>query len=170
MYIGLYKTLHWRLRMRLKKILFGIFGIGALQILLPACEQETDIQYVVQSELQPYFDRFYMEGSARGKQLDLETLNGLLGDLPGVNVLGRCEQSSETRTVTIDDAFWRKADTYQREYVVFHELGHCVLNRRHLEDQNADGTCASMMQSGNSTCRMTYNAQTRAKYLDELFK
>ena len=156
--------------MRLKKTVFGIFGIAALQILLPACEQEKDIQYLVQSELQPYFDRFYMEGSARGKQLDMETLNGLLSDLPGVNVLGRCEQSSETRTVTIDDAFWRKADTYQREYVVFHELGHCVLNRRHLEDQNADGTCASMMQSGNSTCRMIYNAQTRAKYLDELFK
>jgi len=27
----------------------------------------------------------------------------------------------------------------------------------------------SMMQSGNGSCKMNYNAQNRSKYLDELF-
>jgi hypothetical protein len=48
-------------------------------------------------------------------------------------------------------------------------LGHCALNRRHTDATNKDGTCISMMQSGNGSCKMVYNAQNRSKYLDELF-
>jgi len=65
--------------------------------------------------------------------------------------------------------FWETASFAEKEYVVFHELGHCALNRRHLDTKNADGTCLSMMQSGNGSCKMNYNAQNRSKYLDELF-
>jgi len=134
------------------------------------CTKDTEFQYFVQSELQPFFDKFYAEGTARGKVLDMESVSGVLGDLPAANVLGRCEQSTSHGTVTIDQVFWDKASYYEKEYVVFHELGHCVLDRRHLEDQRADGSCVSMMQSGSGGCRMSYNAQTRSEYLDELFQ
>ena len=134
------------------------------------CQKDTEFQYFVQSELQPFFDKFQEEGTARGKILDMKTVSGVLGDLPSVNVLGRCEQSTLNGTVTIDQAFWDKASYYEKEYVLFHELGHCVLDRRHLEDQRADGTCVSIMQSGTGGCRMSYNAQTRSAYLDELFQ
>lgn len=134
------------------------------------CQKDTDFEYFVQSELQPFFDKFQEEGRTRGKILDMTRVSGVLGDLPSANVLGRCEQSTSNGTITIDQAFWDKASYYEKEYVLFHELGHCVLDRRHLEDQRADGTCASMMQSGTGGCRMSYNAQTRSAYLDELFQ
>lgn len=154
---------------RLKTLIFfGALSIGLLPI--TSCNQEPDFEYFVQADLQPYFDKFLAEGVARGKQLDMHTISGMLGELPGTNVLGRCAQSAENGTITIDEAFWNKASTYEREYVVFHELGHCILDRRHLEDQHPDGTCVSMMQSGSGGCRMAYNAQTRSGYLDELFK
>jgi hypothetical protein len=69
----------------------------------------------------------------------------------------------------IDRLFWETATMTEKEYVIFHELGHCALNRRHLDTTYKDGTCTSMMQSGNGSCKMVYNAQNRSKYLDELF-
>lgn len=154
---------------RLKKlILLGGLIIGLLPV--SSCDKGSDFEYFVQADLQPYFDNFLAEGAARGKQLDMSTISGTFGELPGINVLGRCAQSAENGTITIDEAFWNKATMYEREYVVFHELGHCVLDRRHLEDQHPDGTCVSMMQSGSAGCRMTYNAKTRSGYLDELFQ
>jgi len=56
----------------------------------------------------------------------------------------------------------------QKERLVFHELGHCVLNRSHLETVGTDGHCLSIMNSAQR-CSDNYNAQTREKYLDELF-
>ncbi len=146
-------------------------AVAVAVLLVSSCSKDEVTEFFVQTELQPYFDSFVEEALLRGKSLDMTRVNGVIEDIEGTQVLGRCEQASESGNfVTIDAAFWNKATYWEKEYVIFHELGHCVLDRRHLEDQNPDGTCVSMMQSGTSDCRMTYNAQTRSKYLDELFK
>jgi hypothetical protein len=57
-----------------------------------------------------------------------------------------------------------------KEYIVFHELGHCVLNRPHTEDSFSNGVCSSIMRSGNGGCYDYYNRFTRQYYVDELFE
>lgn len=69
----------------------------------------------------------------------------------------------------IDLEFWERANILNKEFVVFHELGHCTLFRAHKEGVDANGICVSMMRSGLEDCRDNYSAITRATYWDELF-
>jgi hypothetical protein len=109
-----------------------------------SCQKEENlIAPEVDERLTFFFESFKKEGSSRGQNINMEDI--------------------------IDKLFWETANMTEKEYVIFHELGHCALNRRHLDATNKDGTCTSMMQSGNGSCKMVYNAQNRSKYLDELF-
>lgn len=147
----------------------GIYLI--ILFFLSACAREEEFAGpVIDPALKPLFDRFAAEGLQRGRAIDMSRISGVVADIPETKVLGRCAQGAISgSTLTIDAAFWSSAGSLEKEYVVFHELGHCALDRRHLEDQKMDGTCKSIMQSGTTGCKMIYNAQTRSGYLDELF-
>lgn len=131
-----------------------------------ACEPE-EFQ-LIDSELRPYFERFEEEANKRGLSLEFGDLEGKLEELDGVG--GQCVRNSALpNEVLIDIVFWTQASDADKEFIVFHELGHCVLNRSHLDTKNADGSCTSMMHSGVSGCRFTYNDSNREEYLEELF-
>lgn len=122
--------------------------------------------------LWPYFRRFEEEASKRGLNIDLLSadIEGRIEDIHSDNVLGKCNYSSQfPGLVTVDKTFWEKANDWGREFVVFHELGHCELLRGHFEEAFADGTCVSLMRSGAEDCRDNYRQSTRITYLDELF-
>lgn len=124
----------------------------------------------VDERLTFFFESFKKEGSSRGQNINMEDIIGQIIDIETDGVLGRCNQlTSGKKHLMIDKLFWETANMIEKEYVIFHELGHCALNRRHLDTTYKDGTCMSMMQSGNGSCKMVYNSQNRSKYLDELF-
>lgn len=138
------------------------------------CEKEQlSIENIYIDEgLAPYFERFREEGEARGIRVDFELANisAFLEDITSLNVTGQCYYNTdEPNRLVIDSEFWIRASDLKREFVVFHELGHCFLKRSHLERTEPDGTCTSMMHSGLSGCRNTYSSLTRSDYLDELF-
>ncbi|MDP4854332.1 MAG: hypothetical protein NWR22_14175, partial [Saprospiraceae bacterium] len=136
-----------------------------------SCQKEENlIAPEVDERLTFFFESFIKEGSSRGQNINMEDIIGQIIDVETDGVLGRCNQlTSGEKHLMIDRLFWETANMTEKEYVIFHELGHCALNRRHLDATNKDGTCTSMMQSGNGSCKMVYNAQNRSKYLDELF-
>lgn len=126
----------------------------------------------VESALKPYFVRFSNEAKSRGIAVDLSThpLTGIISDIPTSQVIGQCSYSNDNPyKVTIDKPFWDKASDLGKEFVVFHELGHCVLGRAHDESTDSRGFCLSIMRSGTGTCRDSYNSSTRKTLLDELF-
>jgi hypothetical protein len=50
------------------------------------------------------------------------------------STIGLCfgfKQSILFRYIVIDSEYWEKSDSYEREALVFHELGHCVLDKDH---------------------------------------
>lgn len=148
--------------------------ISLLSILIVSflsCQKDENLnEPLIDGRLKIFFDSFKKEGAARGFNIKMEDIFGSILPIEPEGVLGRCNQSTNaTKQLMIDSLFWETASFAEKEYVVFHELGHCALNRRHLDTKNADGTCLSMMQSGNGSCKMNYNAQNRSKYLDELF-
>ena len=126
----------------------------------------------VQEELWPYFIKFEDEGRQRGISIDLRSA-GIVGRIEEIvedNVAGLCHfNSRQPNDLTIDQEFWDFAGELLKEFIVFHELGHCFLLRDHKEDQFPNRSCISIMRSGNGGCRDNYNLSTRESYLDELF-
>ena len=125
----------------------------------------------VDSALWEYFERFEQEARTRGISYDLNDLgiSGVIEQIPESGVAGTCQYGRHVHHVTIDQNFWNRSSLLEREFVVFHELGHCVLNRGHDESAFNNGVCRSIMRSGLEDCRDAYSQSYREYYLDELF-
>ena len=133
-----------------------------------SCSKEDAL---VDSPLQRYLDDFMEEGNRRGFKINYETkkIEARLELHQDDAKLGWCTYNSETpNSITINSLYWDVLSALEKEKLIFHELGHCVLNRPHYDVVRSDGKCVSIMHSGQS-CSDDYNETNRAKYLDELF-
>ena len=147
------------------------FLVSALLVVV-SCGKDDEPQFLVDEPLQEYFDRFAVEGALRNVVIDYEVLK-ISGDIRIIstpNVIGQCiHTEKEPNTVIVDKFYWDTADDLEREFLVFHELGHCALGRGHLDDSDAHGDYVSMMTSGTGSCHINYTLATRETLLDELF-
>jgi len=126
----------------------------------------------VDRELWSYFEQFETAAAAQGLKIDLvaEGITGVIEDLEEDNVAGQCSfYSHSPNHVVIDTDFWSRSSENFKEMIIFHELGHCSLDRGHREGQLDNGNCISIMRSGVEPCRDIYNTLTKAYYLQELF-
>lgn len=146
---------------------------GASILVISSCEVEPQITFIVDTPVQEYYDRFIYEAAVRGLDVEYATyqVDATISDIPEHNVIGQCSWSEgHKHAITLDRAYWNGANDMQREFVVFHELGHCVLGRAHVDNSDANGNCTSIMTSGTSDCRIVYLQHTRGRLLDELFE
>lgn len=143
----------------------------------PAPEPEPPVVTTrdnVDEQLWTYFDRYEAEAERRGIAVDLGALQltAAISEIVAEGVAGECtyDPAAPNRLV-VDEGLWDSPTTSDqlREYVVFHELGHCERLRAHREDQDGDGVCVSLMASGTEECRPSYNDANREAVLDELF-
>jgi len=156
-----------------------LISLSFLLLMFSSCEEEFVPE--VDQRLLPYFERFTEEGAKRGVVFDYVEA-GLQGKIQNIDifvgsgVLGWCQRPTTRLTVTtiyIDDVFWASATDLQKEYVVFHELGHCFLERAHPMPPpvDSDGNCSTMMAAGTASCNgiQVYDLDRREELLDELF-
>ena len=103
-----------------------------------------------------------------GKDLSIPVIE----EIDEQHVAGQCSYGRfrNPRLVTIDASFWRRSSDRFKEFIVFHELGHCYLNRGHLESAFSNGVCVSIMRSGVGDCFDNYHVNTREYYINELFE
>lgn len=156
----------------MKNLCLPILGL----CLFFSCQKDTDLVNLsfpgVDPALWPYFQQFEIAANDRGILIDLNQagISGEISDLPGQSVAGQCQFGHYINNhITIDQNYWNRSSTIDREFVVFHELGHCFLLRGHLEDSFNNGSCVSIMRSGLGTCIDAYSTLNRTYYLDELF-
>lgn len=126
----------------------------------------------IEAELQVHFDNFVEEAETQGITISLDQIDigGYIENIETRGTLGQCKSYSDgSKQITIDQPFWNQASDLEREYVVFHELGHCVLGREHSDEKDGNGNCVSIMQSGNGDCSGNYNSQNRNSLINELF-
>lgn len=146
---------------------------SATMLIIVSCAKDEEPEYLVDLPLQPYFDRFAAEAALRSVAIDYDSLM-ITGDIRVIgtpNVIGQCGHTEkEPNVVIIDKFYWDTADDLEREFLVFHELGHCALKLGHLDDADVRGDCVSIMTSGTGLCRINYTEATREGLLDELFK
>lgn len=157
------------------------FALLALSTLFTSCEFTQDIiddsaergYNNVDESLWPYYDRFAIEAELQGfgnMNEVLQSISATISDIDDDGVAGTCQYSSQMPNhVTIDADFWNRSGELNREFVVFHELGHCALVRDHEDACTTDGLYTSLMRSGLGDCRDAYSSQNRQYYLNELF-
>ena len=150
-----------------------IFPLLAICLFVSACTNKED-GVIVNEELVPFYELFAEEAAKRGVVFNNaeERIEGYIQSIPDMGVLGACrrnEDNDESPQIFLDRPYWKTATTLEREYVMFHELGHCFLKLGHDDSVNDIGNCVSIMASGTTGCRVNYNSTSRDSLLDELF-
>ncbi|GEM_PF-674992 len=156
-----------------------IVNLMALLLLLAfgSCKDKTN-RYEVDPQLDPYLQLFLQEGSKRGVNIDVVG-NGLLmefTDLDGLTI-GLCTYQ-DPLLVQIDRDYWSETTQYEdqenlRQNVVFHELGHGLLNRSHDNRYLENYEWKTIMCGGEKVTgrdwAVNFNGYRKEYYLDELF-
>jgi len=122
---------------------------------------------------------FLADGAAVGAP---QSVDDLIIKFDDVNKYGCAEgrvgccftQSHETPVVVIDKAAWQGASSAYRSIIIYHELGHCVLNRQHDNATHAGGAFgipipASVMQANFSGYLPDLFTDFHEDYAKELF-
>ncbi len=146
--------------------------LALVVLLLGACAKDDGPQFFVDSSIRPYFERFEEEAALRNLNLNLDSMmiSGDIRVITSQDVIGQCGHTeNEPSVVIVDKFYWDAASDLEREFVIFHELGHCALSRGHTDVSDGQGNCVSIMTSGTGSCSINYSAATRDKLLDELF-
>ncbi|WP_338870244.1 hypothetical protein WBJ53_22240 [Spirosoma sp. SC4-14] len=139
--------------------------------------------YSVATDIEPYVQSFRDELKKRNLAIEVDNIivafdTGQSHD----DVCGSCLlQSGQTPRITINsnDFCWAKASINERECLIFHELGHCLLGRGHQTKRFPNQAYVSLMNPddraiyapcqypiGNDICDKRYR---RDYYLNELF-
>lgn len=142
----------------------------ALFFLLWSCQHEIDQVYP--PEMEPYVSRFFLEANLRGYDLYEEHFDFTIrfGETHDAGVVASCENPG--RIITINPEIWASRADHEREWIVFHELGHCILDRMHRNEESPTSECYSYMKGAENDfdCSINYFSEYwRDYYLDELF-
>ncbi len=148
-----------------------------LVILSTSCRDKFQ-RYDVDGELDPYLQLFLQEGKKRGMNFDVEK-NGLLMEFTDLEepTIGLCTYQNPL-LVQIDRPYWEETTQYEdqenlRQNVVFHELGHGLLNRRHDNSLLPNLEWKSIMCGGTPVegrdWSVNFNGYRKEYYLNELF-
>ncbi len=143
----------------------------SLVVMMSCSKDEGNSGIGIDDRVLPYFERFETEGGVRGQSVDIRSLSiGAVIESTTDEALGQCVYSERRGLfIRIDIQYWNTANDLEKEFIVFHELGHCFLKRDHDDGRDANGWCTSIMTSGNGSCKNHYNLDTREAYIDELF-
>lgn len=152
------------------------FILSLTALLLASCGDPHE--YNVDPVFANYVQRFELEASKRGKDYKLQT-EGLIIEFAKLknDQAGLCHYENPIR-IEIDSIYWKKISSvagadYMKEDLIFHELGHGILGRKHLNTILENGDWKSMMCGGdkvdNRPWNINYRRMRRNYYLDELF-
>ncbi|GAB3552445.1 hypothetical protein GCM10027577_34460 [Spirosoma fluminis] len=157
----------------------------SLLVALTGCQSRQEPrpdQYVVPAEVERYVQAFREEAQQRNQALTITNLVIQFGATSGRDVCGQCSlEAGKPPTITLskEPYCWQNASEAERECLVFHELGHCVLNRAHNTARLPNGAFASLMNPDDvslyATCRYPIGDEVcdkrprRLYYVDELF-
>lgn len=144
-------------------------------LVVVACNQDSEVAMDprfentnIDPEFIPFVESFLIEAEIRRDTIDLSTI-GLeiqFGDATNsTDVLGSCDR--DHHIVTISEVDWNNLSNNHREALIFHELGHCILDRDHETDRLSNGEVASIMWP--SIQGKLFGAR-RKYYVDELFE
>lgn len=151
-----------------------ISGILAACGQFPMIEDEfkITITHFVDPEFKPYYDRFVSASSAisgkdlSGEKVTIKFVDSIPSPDPDAYTLGLCY--FDLNLVEISREAWDNLLVGRREALIFHELGHCLLKRKH--DDAREQTSGKMLSIMNTYLISTKEFISKYDYyLMELF-
>ena len=160
----------------MSKLRTAYFGLLVVALGLVSCGNSDE--HKVDAKFTEYIQRFQDEATKHGKNLDLIN-GGLIVEFADLKdgVAGLCHYEKPIR-IEIDKTYWDAISKYadadlMKENLLFHELGHGFLGRKHLNSTLENGDWESIMCGGNKvngrSWNINYHGVRRAYYVDELF-
>lgn len=161
-----------------------------LVIIFTACKKEEAKDIPIQSpgfapatplidpELAPYIDIFKEEAEKRGLNLPFTHLEAYIVENisnASESICGRGWSDyyiTREPRIEIEERCWENLSVEQRKVLVFHELGHAILDRGHLDSKlyNGSGVKSVMCSSSCRGLSVFYDDwPLNNYYLDELF-
>lgn len=117
----------------------NFFLITSLSITATACGGHTP-ELKIENKYSPYVKAFESRAAMAGVNIVVNDLIiksvASFDDKSTAGVCSKRDDDSSVPLITISQEWWSKLDVYSREEIVFHEMGHCVLNRGHRSDEN----------------------------------
>lgn len=126
----------------------------------------------IEPDFEGYYLRFISEAEARQVTFEYEPSISFAKLAEGKS--GKCTETFwGKKKVLIDPYQWRLLNENEKQFLIAHELGHCLLDREHDDSKLASGQCLSFMNTSskeNKICTMDiYSSNWLTYYLDELF-
>lgn len=114
-----------------------------LSLVLVSCGpvNQTMQNQSIDPSLVGYLSAFQSEGESRGVATDASHLTmsfsesmivSAVPNCPSCQVIAYCQQTSIGNNVFVKGSFWNSQSVTRREMILFHELGHCLLNLKHI--------------------------------------
>lgn len=143
---------------------------------LSSCKDSNE--YRIGSNFIDYLLRFENEASKRDNNFDLQS-TGLIIEFADLkdNTAGLTHYEDPIR-IEIDETYWKAISKsagadLMKEDLIFHELGHGLLDRKHLNSILENGDWKSIMCGGDKingrSWNINYKGMRREYYINELF-
>tara|TARA_R110002050_G_scaffold241508_2_gene377879 strand:+ start:3130 stop:4065 length:936 start_codon:yes stop_codon:yes gene_type:complete len=146
------------------------FFLIILLFILFGCSDDEFINSELNNpEFMSFYESFKNEANIRGVKTENSQINFFLADIKNPNTAGLCYSNGN---IYIDKSFWFNSSKNEKELLIYHELGHCVLNRNHKNLKSKSGECLSYLRGGEDNFECSFNLYSlfwRKYYLDELF-
>lgn len=156
----------------MKTVIISIFSL----IVLTSCTDLVDQKhYYVDPKLKVFVDHFYKEATLHNVSLQDNNILITIGTIPTAANGNDVDGYADDNKIVINSALINSAlghswnddqDSLHVEYVIFHEMAHYLLHRKHLNYPNFTIMTYDSWFLGNYQT----DKSDRKKLIDELFK
>lgn len=159
--------------------------ISLAVLLVAGCSEPREFKpvYNVLPEFEPVVETFVREAEKRGLSYSITNLIIRYDESIELPICGQCNAvdkgNAVQKIISINPSLVCWTNNYEREALLFHELGHCFLGRQHANERLPNGDAKSLMipddnslyspctyDLGNTSCDKVFK---REYYLSELF-
>ncbi len=103
-----------------------------LMLGLSACAKDHPSKIEIDPRAQPYVNAFVIDGEKVGHTVFITDLTVEISDDIPSTLNGRCyRDTNKTPRVVLRRSQWDFLSEFEQKMLVYHELGHCLLNRTH---------------------------------------
>jgi hypothetical protein len=139
-------------------------------IAFTTCKKEEKInEPFISIDFKEYVVRFATEAAIRGKKIDMSRLSVSYSDTLS-HYCGWGDYNSCQVSISSREYCWFNRNDLDKEVLMFHELGHALLELAHDNSRLPNGDFTTIMNQGNLLSLYSeFTPEKRKYYLDKLF-
>ena len=144
-----------------------------LILAMTGCSEGHKQQVIINQTFQTYVNGFISDGNSQGKPITVIDLIIEFNYGMPTNQWGVCTTGyDKTPTIDINADVWKTASDTFKEELLYHELGHCLLYRKHVTAlyEVINGVFIQQSVMYPSLADQGFYIKYRQYYIEELFK